>query len=138
MKLAFKVSQSTNLDYNTIKNNALSVLELKKYRLVKITDNSVQFDESPWKLMWNFEAMKRFDAGEFQINVADGQGSVTLSYYVKLTTPLIAVAIISIFPITDGDYYAPLFFLTFFAVSIAINCLILKGIAAEMLNQVLS
>ncbi|MBB6110645.1 hypothetical protein [Mucilaginibacter lappiensis] len=137
MKLKFKISQTTSLAPEIIIDRIKAELDQNKYRVLNITNNSVKFDESPWKLMWNFEAMRRLDGGKFDVNLQDNLTSVTFSYYRSLIGPLIILTVISIGLIRDGEYYAPLGFLLFYVIALTFNAFTLKDVANEMLNDIL-
>ncbi|NHA04652.1 hypothetical protein G7092_12635 [Mucilaginibacter sp. HC2] len=137
MKLKFKISQTTSLAPEIIIDRIKVELDQNKYRVLNITNNSVKFDESPWKLMWNFEAMRRLDGGKFDVNLQDNLTSVTFSYYRSLIAPIIILTVISISLIKDGEYYAPLGFFLFYVITLTFNAFTLKNVANEMLNNIL-
>ncbi|MDF2432154.1 MAG: hypothetical protein JWP44_1785 [Mucilaginibacter sp.] len=137
LQILKKVTQSTSLDPSIIIDRIKANLDKEDYRVLKVTNNSVQFDDSPWKLMWNFQAVRRFDGGKFEINVQDNLSTVTLSYYRSLIAPVIILAAISVGLIKDGEYYAPLGFLSFYLIAITFNMFTLKGIAQEMLAEII-
>lgn len=137
MKLKFKISQTTDLAPEIIIDRIKAELDQNKYRVLSVTNNSVKFDESPWKLMWNFQAVRRLDGGEFEVSLQDNLTSVTFGYYRSLIAPIIIIIAISIGLIKDGEYYAPLFFLLFYVIALTFNTVTLKGVANEMLCEVM-
>ncbi|SDP60756.1 hypothetical protein SAMN05428975_2049 [Mucilaginibacter sp. OK268] len=137
MKLKFKISQTTNLAPEIIIDRIKGELDQKKYRVLTMTNSSVKFDESPWKLMWNFQAVRRLDGGEFEVSLQDNLTSVTFSYYLSLIAPIIILIAISIGLIKDGEYYAPLFFLLFYVVAVTFQVITLKDVANEMLSEII-
>ena len=137
MKLKFKISQTTDLAPEIIIDRIKAELDKNKYRVLSVTNNSVKFDESPWKLMWNFQAVRRLDGGEFKVSLQDNLTSVSFSYYLSLIAPIIILIAISIGLITNGEYYAPLFFLLFYAVAVTFQVITLKDVANEVLSEVM-
>jgi hypothetical protein len=137
MKIKFKVKQSTSLAPAVIIGRIVSKLDEGKYRVNDVTVSSVEFDEEPVKLMWNFEAAKRLDGGRFEINSSNNEALITFTWYSNLLTPALIIAALSIFAINHGDYYAPLFFVTFFTIAIGISMLMKHSIARSMLSEIL-
>jgi hypothetical protein len=107
MKLKFKVSQSTNLHPQIITGKIVSLLDDGKYRVNHVTDSRVEFDENPWKLMWNFEAAKRLDGGKFEISMLNNEVLITFTWYKNLMVTVLILAALSITLIHEGEYYAP-------------------------------
>jgi hypothetical protein len=136
MKLKFKVSQSTNLHPQIITGKIVSLLDDGKYRVNHVTDSRVEFDENPWKLMWNFEAAKRLDGGKFEISMLNNEVLITFTWYKNLMVTVLILAALSITLIHEGEYYAPLFFVAFYIIAISINIVTLRSIAREMLNKI--
>ena len=87
--------------------------------------------------MWNFQAARRFDGGKFEISLRDNLTSVKFTYYRSMVWPSIMLLVLSIIFITQGEYYAPLFFLAFYIFAIGINMITLKGIAEDMLTAII-
>jgi hypothetical protein len=137
MKIKFKVKQSTSLAPAVIIGSIVSKLDEGKYRVNNVTVSSVEFDEEPFKLMWNFEAVKRLDGGRFEISSSNNEALVTFTWYSNLLTPVLMIAALSIFAIYHGDYYAPLFFVTFFTIAIGISLVVKHSTARSMLSEVL-
>ncbi|SDD94947.1 hypothetical protein SAMN05216464_103131 [Mucilaginibacter pineti] len=137
MKLKFKISQSTDLAPRVIVDRINAKLEKEDYRIINITTDLVEFDESMWKLMSRSKAMTRLDGGTFEINLQDNLASVTFSYYLSLIAPIAVLTAISVCLIINGEYYAPLFFISFYIIAITIHAAILKGVANDMLNEII-
>ena len=137
MKLKFKISQTTDLAPEIIIDRIKAELDQNKYRVLSVTNNSVKFDESPWKLMWNFQAVRRLDGGKFDVSLQDNLTSVTFNYYLSLITPIMILIVISIGLITNGEYYAPLFFLLFYVVAVTFQVITLKDVANEVLSEII-
>lgn len=136
MKLKFSISQTTRLDPQII--NGLILLKLKdeKYTVSDVTRNSVKFYDNPWKLVW--KEIKRLDGGKFEINPIDNSVLVSFNYYLSLILPIIILIIVSTILIIQGQYYAPLFFLSFYTMVLVFYAMILKGVATEMLTEILN
>lgn len=137
MKLKFKISQSTNLDPQIITGKIVSLLDDGKYRVNNVTDSTVEFDDDPWELIWNFEAVKRLDGGKFEISLLNKEALITFTWYKSLLVPAFILAAVSIILIHEGEYYAPLFFLAFYIIAISINIITLRSIASGMLNKII-
>lgn len=137
MKIKLKTSQSTKLSNRTIIDRIISELNNSNYRILNTTNDIVEFDDSPWKLMWNFQAARRFDGGKFEISLRDNLTLVSFTYYRSLIWPVIILIVLSIILIAQGEYHAPLFFLAFYIFAIGINMITLKGIAEDMLTEII-
>lgn len=136
MKLKFKIAQSTDLAPQVIVDKIKVKLDKDDYQILNITGDTVEFNDSPWKLMSRSKAFRRLDGGKFEINLKDDSTSVTLSYYLSLIGVILVLAVLSIGLIANGEYYAPIFFLAFYLIGITINIAILKDVANEMLNDI--
>jgi len=136
MKLKGKISRSTNLGPQLIIDRLKKELDDEEYRILAVTDDSLEFDERPWKLMWSFEAVRRFDGGRFEIHNSDNLVVVTFIYYSNLLSTIVAFFFVSIIAFFNADYFAPLFFASFFIIAISIHFLRLKHIAKDMLADI--
>jgi hypothetical protein len=138
MKLKYQISQTTDLEPQIIIERIRLKLEYKKYSVVDVTDSSIKFKERPWALMWNFEAVRRLDGGRFEIGVSGNGMSVNLLYYLNILPPLLALTALEFFTISDGVYEGSIFFVSFFFITGIIQTIISKGVAKEMLREILN
>ncbi len=136
MKIRFKTTQSTTLAPNVLIGKIVSTLDQRNYRVTNINSNIVEFNDNPWKLMWNHEAVKRFDGGKFEATISGNNTLITFSWYRSLWSQILILAAPSIALISDGDYYVPLYFLAFYLIAITINILMLRGIARDTLQGI--
>ncbi len=136
MKLKYKISQPTNLDGKIIIDTIIAKLEHNKYRILSVGYDSVNFDESPWKLMWNFQAVRRLEGGRFEVDILGKDTSVSLKYYINLLPQLFVIAALTIGLVANGEYYAPIFFFLFYFVAIMIQTVTLKEVATELLTKI--
>jgi len=136
MKLKFKISRATNLNPQIVIDRITKKLDNDNYRILNVTDDTVEFDESPWKIMWNFQAARRLDGGKFEIHESDNLFSITFSYYRSLIAPVVILIAISVGLIIEEQYYAPLFFLAFYVIILGFNMITLRGVAEEMLDEI--
>jgi len=137
MKLKFKISEPTDIESEIIIKRVVTILEHKKYDLTNITSDVVEFYESPWKLMWNFEAVNRFSGGKFEICSIGGVKSVKFTYYLSVSTLIIALIIISFIIIKQRDLNGALFVLAFYTMGVTINAFTLRASAHRTLKGVL-
>ncbi|WP_184550599.1 hypothetical protein [Mucilaginibacter sp. FT3.2] len=92
MKIKFKVTQSTGLAPAVVISKIVSKPDDSRYRVNNVTLSSVEFDEEPWKLMWNFEAVKRLDGGKFEISSLNNEVLITFTWHSNLLTPALMIA----------------------------------------------
>ena len=135
MKLRFHISRTVKLEPQII--NGLILLKLKDngYRVQDVTTKSIAFDDNPWRPRWNFENVRRLDGGKFEIDPSGDSVTITLSYYISLTVPILILAMISVGAMINEDYYAPLFFLLFYIIVISIRAIISKDVANSILDE---
>jgi hypothetical protein len=137
IKLRFKVSQSTILEPPIVIERIHLKLNDKKYNVIEVTDNTVIFKERPWVLMWNFQAARRLDGGHFEIDLSNNGQSVSLNYYINLLPLLVAITLLEIFTIRDRIYDASIFFGVFFLIAGFIQTIVVRGVARQMLREIL-
>ena len=139
MKFKFLVSQTTTIDPQIIIDLINLKLKDKKYRVQSITHNSVIFRDNPWAFRWRHQAIRRLDGGAFKINVSENSATVSLNYYLNMwPLALTLVAAVIIPSVCAKEYGASVFFLCFFSIAIVYQCLISKGVAREMLAEILN
>lgn len=138
MKIKFRVSQNTTLDPKVIKGFILLKLNDKEYDVLEVNDNSVKFYDNPWVLRWNFQQTSRLDGGSFNIDTFNNTVLVTLHFYLNLFPPLIGVSIPVIGTIVEGAYEGTIFFVIFIIVALAIQTVISRSAARDMLMAILS
>lgn len=137
LRLTFKISRSTDLPIWPLVDKILAELNKRDLRIINSTSSIVEFNDNPWKLRWNFEAMGRLEGGKFEFSSTDNSILVTFSYYRKLLWPIVIFTALSISLLIHGDYYGPLFFLVFYVIAITVDVAMLKGNAGEMLDEIL-
>lgn len=138
IKLWFRVSRCTVLEPAQIIKNILLLLDERRYNVIGATDDSITFKERPWVLMWNFQAVRRLDGGYFKIDLIDKEQPVTLNYYFNVFPFVIAFAAMEILTVCNGFYDGTLFFAIGFPVICVIHGFVIKGIAKEMLREILN
>jgi hypothetical protein len=136
MKISCKTIQSTTLAPHVIIGKIVSALDHRDYRVTNLTSSIVEFDDSPWKLMWRHEAVRRLSGGKFEIAISGNDTLITFSWYRSLWAQVLILAALSIAMISNGEYYAPLFFLTFYVIAITINIVTLRSIARDLLQAI--
>jgi hypothetical protein len=74
-KLKYQLLQTTELETALIIERIQSALNYRGYRIINLTEDSVQFDSNAWKLKWNFSPAM-LDGGEFQITASNNQHAI--------------------------------------------------------------
>jgi hypothetical protein len=108
-KLKFQTSQKTDFAGAIIVSKILAKLEEEKYDISKVTDKSIAFKQSPFRLLWNFQAPYILDGGNFEIKRSEQETIVVLHYFINILNYLLIWVALVIFLITQGEYSAILF-----------------------------
>jgi len=136
LKLNFHISRKSNLETPIIIYRVLSKLNDQNYFIDTVTDNRVIFDDEPWKLIWNFQSVRRLDGGEFEINTSANGTITSFNYHLNILSPLLMLAALTVFFLIQGMYEGILFFCAFYLIAIAAHIITLKSVARRMLEEI--
>jgi hypothetical protein len=138
MNLKYRISETTQLEPYVVKAHILLKLKDENYRVQDVTNNIVTFDESPFKMMWRHEAIKRLDAGRFEIEASTNGTTVTFIHFLRTWPVLVALAPIIIGCISFNDYFPIPFFCLFLMIGMTWQYYTLKVVGREMLRDIVA
>ena len=137
-KFKFQTSQKTNFGSAIIVNKIIARLQDEKYDISKVTDKSISFKRSPFRLVWNFQAPYILDGGNFEISKSEQETIVVLHYFINILYYLLIWISLAIFLINQGEYSAILFFGAFILIAAFFQYNVSKNVGKDLLNDILS
>jgi hypothetical protein len=137
LNLKYTISETTSLEPYAVKAHILLKLKDENYRVQEITDNSVTFDDNPWRMMWSHQAFRRLDNGKFEFAALGERNVVSIIHYQGLWPNLIQMGLALFFAIFADDYFVIPFFGTFIFIGVVWRYYTLKMVGREMLEDIL-
>lgn len=137
-KISFQTSQTTDLPNELIVFNIRSKLRAEGYEILTLPDKSLSFKFPPFKFVWNFEAPYILDGGVFKISQTEQGTMVTLSYFVNMLYSLLVFIFLTTVVIIDGEYWAILFFGTFFFAASIFQYFTSKNVGKKLLTSIVA
>ena len=138
LKFKFQTSQKTNFGSAIIVNKIIARLQDEKYDISKVTDKSISFERSPFRLVWNFQAPYILDGGNFEISKSEHETIVVLHYFINIFYYFLIWIALAIFLINQGEYSAILFFGAFILIGAFFQYNVSKNVSKDLLNDILS
>jgi len=138
MKLNFRVSQTTNLESRIVIGLILLKLKDEKYRVTKVTNDAVAFDDYSWKITSNIKAFSRLGSGVFEIKPSDEGNVVELRYHIWIIAPLVIITIAVVVGIVDNVYGFSIIAFLLFSIQELVRIGVLKETSNTMLKEILS
>jgi hypothetical protein len=137
-KIRFETSQTTDLATEMVIFNIRSKLREEGYEILTLPDKSLSFKFPPFKFVWSHQAPYILSGGVFEVRATTEGTIVTLDYFINMLSQLLIFTFLVTAIIIDGEYWAILFFGTFFFVASIFQYFTTKNVGKKLLNSILA